>query len=148
MVSLLDEHFELEPDPDTMEVYHDAKQDKIDEVMTHSPILHHVPDNLGLDTSSILTPKLENGPEVKHRLLLDTEPLSIHPDIPVFLRQGKKQYKEVNYKLEYTPPEFVPPNQKTNKKDDKKRGHLGSHHQDNDVVHQKGEEFSQLGETQ
>ena len=75
MASLLDEHDELEPDPDTMEVYHDAKQDKIDEVRTHSPILHDVSDNFGLDTSSILTPKLENGPEVKHRLLLDTEPL-------------------------------------------------------------------------
>ena len=75
MANLLDEHDELEPDPDTIEVYHDAKQDQIDEVMTHSTILHHVPDNLGLDTSSILTPKLENEPEVKHRLLLENEPL-------------------------------------------------------------------------
>ena len=68
MANFLDIHDELEPDPDTMEMYHDARQDKIDKVRTHSPILHDVPDNLGLDTSSILTPKMENGPEVKHRL--------------------------------------------------------------------------------
>ena len=89
--------------------------------MTHSPILHHVSDNLGLDTSSILTPKLENVPEVKHRLLLDTEPLGIHPDIPVFLRQGKKPYKDVNYKLEYSPPEFIPPNQVNSRKGRQKK---------------------------
>lgn len=63
--------------------------------------------NIGLDTTTLETPKL-TGPTTrsKGKLKLDNEALVIDDTIESFTRGKKQPYKFTKYKKEYVPPEF------------------------------------------
>ena len=103
----LDEYDEKEEEPSATEVFYECNANPIDK--PNGPILHHICDNPGLDTTQLTFPKYIEAETMGKRLKLDTEPLEMNEDIPSFPRKGKKKYAEINYKQNYKPKEYVPP---------------------------------------
>ena len=60
-----------------------------------------------MDTSQLYVPKEQL--ESNNKLILDNDPVTLDDTIPTYSRTGKKAYREVQYKDEYTPQEFISP---------------------------------------
>src|SRR5688500_17275102 len=96
----LDNH-ELEDDQQEVEISQSSYMPR-----SNQPALKPSYENPGLDTTRLTFPKdNERITRSKGKLILDNVPIPLDPTIQTFVREGKKPYKSLNYKLDYTPKE-------------------------------------------
>ena len=103
LASSFDKYDEMEPDPVANHTNIPSKSSSSSKKSSLKPSY----ENKGLDTSQLYVPKaqLENNT----KLVLDNDPLTLDDTIPTYSRTGKKAYREVQYKDDYTPQEFTNP---------------------------------------
>ena len=103
LASALDKYDEQEPDPVANHNNTPSKTSSLSKKSSLKPSY----ENKGLDTSQLYVPKEQL--ESNNKLILDNEPVTLDDTIPTYSRTSKKAYREVQYKDEYIPQDFINP---------------------------------------